>query len=207
MANRIRESIKDTGPAGTRVLVLEKPGQKLMATLGPNNPFPREFCHRESCPLKNTRCLETCSKEGVVYVIWCQRCHTEQLDRGATEPKDSVYIGETSRTVYTRFHQHVKDYIKASKQTPGSLLDEEHSSFMMDHSRTFHGGHQDFKKDFLIKVISTHRDPLTRQTTEAVRIQMALGSGIHTNTKWKETPITSLNRKGEFFAPVERWEK
>ena len=178
-----------------------------MATLGPNNPFPREFCHRESCPLQSTRCLETCSREGVVYVIWCQRCHTQQLDSGATEPKDSVYIGETSRTVYTRFHQHVKDYIRASKQAPGSLLEEEHSSFMMDHARTFHGGHQDFKKDFHIKVISSHRDPLTRQTTEAVRIQMALGSGIHTNTKWKETPITSLHRKGEFFAPVERWEK
>ena len=66
---RIRESIKDTGPIGTRVLVLEKPGQKLMATLGPNNPFPREFCHRESCPLKSTKCLESCSKEGVVYKI------------------------------------------------------------------------------------------------------------------------------------------
>ena len=123
------------------------------------------------------------------------------------EPKDSVYIGETSRTVFTRFHQHIRDYIKASKQNPDTIIDEEHSSFMMDHSRLFHGGHQDFKKDFLIKGISTHRDPLTRQTTEAVRNSRALSSGIHTNTKWKETPITSLNRKGEFFAPIERWEK
>ena len=70
-----------------------------------------------------------------------------------------------------------------------------------------HGGHQDYKQDYIVKVISSHRDPLTRQTTEAVRISRALSSGIHTNTKWKETPITSLNRKGEFFAPIERWEK
>ena len=183
MANRIRESIKDTRPVGTRVLVLEKPGQKLMATLGPNNPFPREFCQRESCPLKSTKCLESCSKEGVVYKIWCQRCHTDQLDRGVAEPKDSVYIGETSRTVFTRFHQHVRDYIKASKQNPDAILDEEHSSFMMDHSRLFHGGHQDYKQDYLVKVLSSHRNPLTRQTTEAVRISKALSSGIHTNTK------------------------
>ena len=114
LANRIRESIKDTGLVGTRVLVSEKPGQKLMATLGPNNPSPREFCHRESCLLKSTKCLESCSKEGVVYKIWCQRCHTDQLDRGVAEPKDSVYIGETSRTVFTRFHQPFRDYIKAS---------------------------------------------------------------------------------------------
>ena len=97
--------------------------------------------------------------------------------------------------------------MKASKQNPDAVLDDEHSSFIMDHSRLFHRGHQDFKQDFLVKVISTHRYPLTRQTTEAVRISRALSSGIHTNTKWKETPITSLNRKGEFFAPIERWEK
>ena len=77
---------------------------------------------------------------------------------------------------------------------------------MLDHARLFHGGHSDFKMDYSVKVLSSHRDPLTRQTTEAVRISRALDLGVHTNTMWKDTPITSLNRKGEFFAPLKRWE-
>ena len=77
---------------------------------------------------------------------------------------------------------------------------------MLDHARLFHGGHRDFKKDYTVRVLSTHRDALTRQTTKAVRIARPLNAGLHTNTKWKDAPITSLNRKGEFFAPIERWE-
>ena len=75
---------------------------------------------------------------------------------------------------------------------------------MMDHTRQFHEGHMDVKGDYNISVLSSHRDPLSRQSTEAVRIARALKSGIHTDPRGKEVKITSLNRKGKFFSPLER---
>ena len=85
------------------MLVLEKPGQNIMAFLGPNNPFPRKTCHRENFSLKEEEaCWERCFKVGTVYEIKCNRCHEEQVNSGVPEPKDSVYVGETSRTSFTR---------------------------------------------------------------------------------------------------------
>ena len=131
---------------------------------------------------------------------------SDQIAQGIPEPKNSVYIGESSRTAFTRYHQHVRDYTVASNQNPQQHEDQEdRSSFMMDHSRAVHGGHHDHRTDYSIKVLSSHRDPLSGQSTEAVRISRALRTGIHTNSSWKEVHVNSLNRKGEFFSPVERF--
>ena len=177
-----------------------------MASLGPNNSFPRKTCYRENCPLKEAKaCWERCFKEGIVYEIKCNRCHEEQINSGVPEPKDSIYVGETSRTAFTRYHQHIRDYSVASRQPPQQQLDPEgKSSFMMNHTRQFHEGHMDVKGDYNISILSSNRDPLSRQSTEVVRIATALKSGIHTDPRGKEEKITSLNRKGEFFSPLER---
>ena len=58
--------------------------------------------------------------------------------------------------------------------------------------------------EFTFSVLSSHRDPLTRQTTEAVRIQQALETGLHSGPRG-EVQIKTLNRKGEHFSARERW--
>ena len=55
------------------------------------------------------------------------------------------------------------------------------------------------------EVISTHSDPFTRQTVEAVQIQEALNKQTLTLGK-KTLEISSLNRKGEYFCAKERWD-
>ena len=55
------------------------------------------------------------------------------------------------------------------------------------------------------EVISSHSDPFTRQTVEAVQIQEALSKQILTLGK-KTLDISSLNRKGEYFCAKERWD-
>ena len=125
------------------------------------------------------------------------------------EPKPRVYIGETSRTLYTRTQQHLQDYQKAcvEGQRSSSIHREEDStsSWMWDHSHGIHGGPMDLENDYEFQVLSSHRDPLTRQTTEAIRIQKALQQGIHISRNGEPVQIISLNRKGEHFAPMERW--
>ena len=206
LARMFRETIRlNPGPIGTKVKVVEQPGQQVMAGLGKNNPFPRKTCGREGCPLalSGQDCMETCMTEGILYTASCTRCTDSQ------DPK--VYIGESSRTIMVRYSQHHKDYIKAAKDDTSRVdrVDPEdgRSSFMWDHTKDAHSGIVgDPRMDYKFQLLSSHRDPLERLIMEATRIKQALGSGSFTDYKDKLTPISSLNRKFEYFCPKERWD-
>ena len=127
------------------------------------------------------------------------------------DDKSSVYIGETSRTLFTRVNQHYKDFLKTRNRPSSNNVDQNSddnvTSWIVDHVKD---KHQDAVKDSpedLIEfaVISSHRDPFSRQSVESVRIQDALNKGELKLGK-KTAKIHSLNRKGEFFAAKERWD-
>ena len=116
LAKQVREAVKEAGgPRGCSVKVVEQPGQKIHLGLSRNNPFKRKHCDRPLCPLaaSGDDCKEACYKEGVVYQASCNICTSE-------DKTNSVYIGETSRTLYTRIGQHVKDYKAAKEQLKAS---------------------------------------------------------------------------------------
>ena len=180
-----------------------------MSGLARNNPFKRRSCGRPKCPLflAGNRCNEQCYKEGILYAASCNRCHQSQLDAGL-DPKERMYIGESSRTLYTRAQQHLNDYRVASAKGPGHTpgpSEEAPSSWMWEHSLEEHGGSQNLETDYNFQVLCSYRDPLTRQVAEATRIQKALRTQTHIQPDGKPVNIISLNRKGEYFAPLERW--
>ena len=110
-----------------------------------------------------------------------------------------------------RYTQHHKDYIKAAKDDTSRVdrVDPEdgRSSFMWDHTKDAHSGIVgDPRMDYKFQMLSSYRDPLERLIMEATRIKQALGSGSFTDYKDKLTPISSLNRKFEYFCPKERWD-
>ena len=59
-------------------------------------------------------------------------------------------------------------------------------------------------KDFKFTVVSSHRDPLTRQVHEAVRIQQATDKLQFIKPDNSEILVKSINRRLEHFAPRER---
>ena len=63
----------------------------------------------------------------------------------------------------------------------------------------------DSKKDFRFESIGGHRDPMTRQVEEAVRIIQARENGSYTNRSERDLKVKSLNRKDEHFAPRQRF--
>ena len=208
LAKDLRKALVGTGPRGTQVKIIEKPGPKLMAGVAKNNPFPRKHCGRLRCPftLTGEKCNDQCWKEGVVYAANCERCYQKQIEEDIV-PINKLYIGETSRTLFSRANQHLNDYRKAHKQNLVPIdadQDDQMSSWMYDHSLT-HGGPDNFDTDYNFVVMSSHRDPFSRQVTESVRIQRALQYGIHTDKSSKEVQVVSMNRKGEYFSPIERW--
>ena len=125
--------------------------------------------------------------------------------------KKSINIGESSRTLFTRVNQHYKDFIKAKNRPSDSNFDQNRdenvTGWIVDHMKDKHEDAVADNPESLIEfsVISSHPDPFTRQSVEAVRIQDALDKGELRLGK-KTAEIHSLNRKGELFAAKERWD-
>ena len=178
---------------------LEKPGNPILAGLAPNNPFKDPNCQKPDCPLPPGHCQGKCSKENILYVATCNICQSKQEQEGT--PPDSVvhrqYIGETSRTLRVRANQHKQDLLKCSRNQ--NL--EEGTSWMWDHLLEAHGPQPNINpgQDFSFNLFQTFKDPMSRQLSEAVRIQVALNQGTHQGKDGSSNPIISLNRKNEFF--------
>ena len=62
-------------------------------------------------------------------------------------------------------------------------------------------------RDFNFTILSRHRDPMTRQLEEAVRVTKALNGNKHTDKKNVEIEVHCLNRRGETFEPKRRWDR
>ena len=61
--------------------------------------------------------------------------------------------------------------------------------------------------DIKFSVLSTFRDPMSREQIEAVKIQRAQDKGTFQAQGEEEIQVISLNRKYEHFAPQQRREK
>ena len=218
LAKGLREVLRmEQGPKRTSVKVVERPGAAIHQGLARNNPFPRQHCHREDCPYAKagSLCKEKCLSVGLVYKATCMKCEAAQ-EEDQILPEDrvhSVYIGESSRTLYVRYKEHMKDYIKAARdgiiRTEEEMEDEDtKSSWMWDHSTLCHGarGLQDVKPDldYKFEVFRGHRDPLSRQVDEALRIIQAREYGTLSLGSGQDLKLRSLNRKDEHFAPRRR---
>ena len=105
--------------------------------------------------------------------------------------------------------QHYNDYRNCIRREEQGLerLEEgdSKSSFMFDHMDKRHPGtNMDPNNDFIFTLISTFRDPLTRQVSEAVRIKTAVENGTFIDSRNEKHKVKSLNRRLEHFAPIER---
>ena len=73
-------------------------------------------------------------------------------------PCTSLYHGESGYSAFTRGLDHQEDQEKVDK-----------TNAMVRHTALYHQGRED-DVDYSMSVVSTHRDPLTRQLREGVAI-------------------------------------
>ena len=160
------------------------------------NPFEAEGCHNQKCPLMKSegRCNNMCRTENILYMASCTRCLQTK----------SIYLGETSRTLGVRSSQHREDYLKASLNTNPL---QENSSFMWDHMKSEHKEvpNIDIQEDFHFTILQRYSDPLTRQLSEAIRIEEAIYNKQHHDTKGNKIKIHCINRKEEHFKARKRF--
>ena len=116
-----------------------------------------------------------CDKGNVGYEYTCTRC-----------PTKSVYVGESSRTAFTRLGEHMADYRAAASAglpaqingfqpgVPGSQLKIRIKSCMWEHTRDVHGGvvvAEGGASDYKVEVTGTFTKCLQRQVEEDIRMQ------------------------------------
>ena len=164
-------------PYGFKTMIREDGGKSIKGDLVRTNPFPVDNCSRRGCLVcSSDKGRGRCWKSNCVYQIVCNRSPCNQ-DHNVKQS----YIGETSRTAFTRGNQHIILY-RGKKD----------NSFMWRHTLEEHGGvigSGGGITDYSMECLSTFKKPLTRILEEAVRIQ-----------RQSEDPKTiSLNSKMEYF--------
>ena len=115
--------------------------------------------------------LPKCTRRSVVYENVCKTCNEGAGEKKelATVKEGSIYIGETSRSIFERSKEHWKDFQGRSDK-----------SHILRHQGASHPGEQ---PEFIMRTVKYYRTALSRQIGEAVRIAKRGGEGAILNSK------------------------
>ena len=110
----------------------------------------------------------------MVYENICTICNPDAKKKGplkeAKKEIPSLYVGETSRSIYERSREHWSDWRR-----------KEDKSHIAKHQEQAHEGARE--PEFIMKVVKSYRSALSRQIGEAVRIRRRGGDGRILNSK------------------------
>ena len=177
LARLLRELLQRMeGALGFGVKVVERTGPTLKSQFPLGNLWEGQKCEREDCTTCNQGAeeLADCKKPSVLYENICGTCNPGAVKGGNMEEVRSdvptLYVGETSRTIYERSREHWTDW-KRRKD----------NSHIKKHQEEVHGGGEEPK--FIMKVVRSFKTALSRQVGEAVRIRRRGGEGNILNSK------------------------
>ena len=162
LAREMRDIADKEAKHGIHFNIMEVGGRTLRSEIQRSNPTATPGCDKSDC----LGCKEErgkggkCHKNNINYKIECQICK-------------GVYIGETSKNLYTRTAQHCQNK-------------SETESFMTRHYQDEHRGEE---KKFTAKVTHTNKDCLTRQIREGVLIRRTTQPILNSRTEWFQPPL------------------
>ena len=149
--------------------IVESGGRTVKSLLQRSNPTATAGCTSEDCIAcrgGDRGAGGNCRQNNVTYELECGTCQGE--DR-------SVYVGESSRNLYTRGVEHIRKY-EGGKQ----------DSFLLKHQLEKHQGRPAV---FTAKVTGTYKDCLSRQVAEGVNIRRCDANLMNTKSEWHQPPI------------------
>ena len=176
LARSLKAVADNEAEAGVHFKIIETGGISVKSILQKSNPLETAGCDLEDClPCKPGRGEGgQCEGCGINYEIECQLC--PDGERG-------VYIGESSRNMYTRSKEHLTSF--------NSKLQ---SSFILNHQNSKHMGEE---PNYKAKVTARTRDCLTRQIREAVLIRRSLVPVLNGKSEWHQPPLYRVQHKME----------
>ena len=134
------------------IKIIERSGQNVESVLVKKDPFQKDNCNEEQCPIcKNPdkKVNVFCNTNNVGYRWSCSTCRNRE--------KIKVYEGETSRSARLRGKEHLDAYRRKNSD-----------SVLYKHKLV---EHENEHVEFAMEITGVFRDALTRQADEAVRIQ------------------------------------
>ena len=133
-----------------RVKIVEQPGIPLILSFGKSFPMEQGCPRGKECILCKNNGIG-CTARSVVYTATCVTCKDGDVGKG-------VYVGETSRPVRERVHEHMT-----------ALKNWNARSFQIAHWMLEHYADTTPPK-FKFKIVSAYQDPLRRQISEGLHI-------------------------------------
>ena len=157
---------------GRRVKVVEMAGSQLSQVLPNTNPWGGQGCSRQDCHTCNQGGeedkKEDCFRRNILYESICGTCEDrkgihekEKIKRkkGGKLEGRNIYVGKTSRSLYERSKEHIRDgRSKAEDSHIAKHWEETHKGEEMPH--------------FRFKIVRNFQDCLSRQVAESVRIDL-----------------------------------
>ena len=157
-----------------RIKIIEKSGQNVECILVKKDPFQKDNCSEEQCPIcKNPdkKANVFCNTNNVGYRWSCNTCRNRE--------KMKVYEGETSRSARLRGKEHVDAYRRKNSD-----------SVLYKHKLV---EHENENVDFVMEITGVFRDALTRQADEAVRIQARKNEELmNSKSEFNHPPIARV---------------
>lgn len=157
-----------------RIKIVEKSGQSIESMLSNKDPFEKENCLEEACPIcKNPEKKKNllCNTNNVGYRWICSTCKTRD--------KVKVYEGETSRSARLRGKEHLDGYRR-----------QHVDNVFYKHKMT---EHENEDANFSMEITGRFRDALTRQADEAVRIHGRNdGELLNSKSEFNHPPIARV---------------
>ena len=159
-----------------RFKMVETGGIKIEDILSKKNPFKKEKCEENDCPLcksaENQKIKALCSTNNVGYRWTCENCKIKNLKR--------VYEGESSRSARIRGKEHLRGL---KNKNPQNML---YKHKFLEHP-------EEENVNFKMEITGLFRDALTRQADEAVRIKNCEKSELlNSKSQFNNAPITRI---------------
>lgn len=169
----MRQVAETEAKGGIKFKIMEIGGKTIKRTLQRSNPTATPGCEDADCiACKDERGKKggNCRRNNVNYEIECLLC---------PEERRPVYIGETSRNIYTRAKEHM-----GSENRKGT--EENESCFVRRHMEQHHQG---MESSFRAKVTKTNKDSFSRQVREGVLIRRSNREMLNSRSEWFQPPI------------------
>ena len=148
-----------------RLKVVERGGKSVENHLVNVNPTGSDECGDEKCPF----CAQPGGAGGGKI------CHKNKIlyEAKCLKCPDSKYVGESDRNLFTRGKEHLKNK----------------SGFIVKHQEEKHNSEP---AEFEWRVLRTFRDPLSRQTAEAVSIRRHQGELLNSKAEFHQPPLVQV---------------
>ena len=172
---QLRKVAEQEAIPGLKFKVLEKGGVTIKHKVQMSNPTATPGCPDTDCVACRTERGRggNCRKGNIQYQMECQICK-EETD-GRTDADRTIYIGETSRNIFTRGKEHTYKY-----ET------EDTESFMAKHQEEIHNCQP---ADFDAKVTGMYKDCLSRQVAEGVAIRRCQTNVLNSKSEWHQPAL------------------